>query len=485
MPVSRTVSRTLSKDSDSLSLRSSRTGSLRSEGSSVRSQSSAAKLRQKLITNSLLRHEENSKSSHSSPVMSNRASKHPRDTKATETPGKTLKQLSLAKTNSVDSSKKTLSRSSTNSQECDELDIDFGSPRKGGKGFKRSLSNSSNKSTPSRLNSKRLNTDKRFKSYNRGEDLHDTEISQTDSISNNQDDDTEEFSDKKITDLAQVPKTFSLTSSLGKASSISIDTAYSVFTIEDESDNDNVNDEFRFKRSKRPHYNLQESILALISKYKTDLELLDEKIKVLESQFFSNPPETTGIIKGWEGNVLNNAYSNLTGPKSRRSHNSKFKNNLNHTQNLITEHIFSLTSSTCADEESAKNNKFNKGESFINKLRSKNDKYPISYLEFREAEYKMAKERKEVLKSIGASIRDKCRAEIDEYVNCCSENRFINFKCKKESNEMHKCIRHYQKDATTPEAIRKVMKERFEEGKSSAVPSYLKSGRVQNSEPNN
>ncbi|UKJ88727.1 hypothetical protein MACJ_001972 [Theileria orientalis] len=124
------------------------------------------------------------------------------------------------------------------------------------------------------------------------------------------------------------------------------------------------------------------------------------------------------------------------------------------------------TKSNCRCKEDKK--------TLVDKLRSANDDQPLSYLEFRESEYKVSKERKEVIKDIAASIRDKCRAEIDEYVNCCTEKNFILFNCKNQSRELHKCIRIHQKDATSPEAIRKVMEERYKKGESSAVPSYLK-----------
>nr|PVC52209.1 hypothetical protein MACL_00000961 [Theileria orientalis] len=113
-------------------------------------------------------------------------------------------------------------------------------------------------------------------------------------------------------------------------------------------------------------------------------------------------------------------------------------------------------------------------KTLVDKLRSASDDHPLSYLEFRESEYKVSKERKEAIKDIAASIRDKCRAEIDEYVNCCTEKNFIIFNCKNQSKDLHKCIRIYQRDATSPEAIRKVMEQRYRKGDSSAVPSYLK-----------
>ncbi|EKX73401.1 hypothetical protein BEWA_054570 [Theileria equi strain WA] len=70
------------------------------------------------------------------------------------------------------------------------------------------------------------------------------------------------------------------------------------------------------------------------------------------------------------------------------------------------------------------------------------------------------------MKQIGADIRNKCRAEIDEYVNCSAETNLVMFKCKNEAKELYKCVRIYQKDAATPEAQQKVMEERVRKGES-------------------
>ncbi|EKX73400.1 hypothetical protein BEWA_054560 [Theileria equi strain WA] len=132
---------------------------------------------------------------------------------------------------------------------------------------------------------------------------------------------------------------------------------YGGITHLQDDDGERLNEEYRFKRSKRTYHKLQESIMGLMTKYKSDLEHLDDKIKSLESQFFNNPPEATGLIKGWEGNVLNNAYASLSnGLKSRRGLHNKLKANFVQTQTVITEHIFSLTSSTCSISRMLLNN---------------------------------------------------------------------------------------------------------------------------------
>ncbi|ORM41184.1 uncharacterized protein BXIN_0365 [Babesia sp. Xinjiang] len=108
------------------------------------------------------------------------------------------------------------------------------------------------------------------------------------------------------------------------------------------------------------------------------------------------------------------------------------------------------------------------------RLRKANGDTPMSYLEFREADYKLAKERHEVVKIIGARIRDICRSELDDYVNCYTEKTWPAFTCKKEAERMKRCIRHYQNILTTPESQQQIMEERLRTGESFVVPSFLK-----------
>lgn len=109
-------------------------------------------------------------------------------------------------------------------------------------------------------------------------------------------------------------------------------------------------------------------------------------------------------------------------------------------------------------------------------IRNANNDTPMSYLEFREADYKLSKERREVIKIIGARVRDLCRAEIDDYVNCYGEGKYALFYCRKEANRMKKCIRHYQNELTTPASQQRIMEERLHSGDSFIVPSYIKKG---------
>ncbi|UKK01117.2 hypothetical protein MACK_001930 [Theileria orientalis] len=472
MPVTKAPSRTISKDSDRVSLKSHRSNSSRTDSSSSRSHGSASKLRQKLITISMVKHDEVPKNANKGQAsmnytnkVDNRNTRHGKEVKATlDSSNKNLKQTTLTKGSSIESNKRPLTKSISSSIDYEESDYESETPKHRNKISKLNSTNSSSKSTPTKLSGKKASSDDKDKTKNLSSAPKGDNPQNKDGLTLDHDDDIEvNYRSAKIADSNEAPKTPNLNHTLVNSSNV--DNLYSNLN---EDENDKMNDDFRFKRSKRSHYKLQDSILGLIAKYQADLEHLDEKIMTLEAQFFKNPPETTGLIKGWEGNVLNNAYTNISaGLKSRRALNAKFKANFTHTQNLITEHIFSLTSSTCCRCKEDK-------KTLVDKLRSANDDHPLSYLEFRESEYKVSKERKEVIKDIAASIRDKCRPEIDEYVNCCTEKNFILLNCKDQSRELHKCIRLYQKDATSPEAIRKVMEERYKKGESSAVPSYLK-----------
>ncbi|KAG6440042.1 Cytochrome c oxidase biogenesis protein Cmc1 like family protein [Babesia bovis T2Bo] len=108
------------------------------------------------------------------------------------------------------------------------------------------------------------------------------------------------------------------------------------------------------------------------------------------------------------------------------------------------------------------------------KLRKANDDTPMSYLEFREADYKLAKERQEVTRIIGQRVRDLCRSELDDYINCYTGNRFPMFRCREDAERMKKCIKHYEQQLNTPEYQQKIMEERLKSGDSFVVPSFLK-----------
>nr|PVC52210.1 hypothetical protein MACL_00000962 [Theileria orientalis] len=368
MPVTKAPSRTISKDSDRLSLKSHRTNSSRTDASSSRSHGSSSKLRQKLITSSMLKHDEGSKHSNVNSTsdtkdlkkgqgsinytnkVDNRTTRHGKEAKGSLDPSnKSLKQTTLTKGSSVESNKRPLNKSITSSIEYEESDYESETPKHRSKIAKLNSTNSSSKSTPTKLSGKKASTDDKEKMKTVSSVSKGDSAQNKDGLLLNHDDDIEvSYKSAKIAESHEAPKTPNLNHTLVNSSNV--DNLYSMA-------NEDENDDFRFKRSKRSHYKLQDSILALIAKYQADLEHLDQKIEALEAQFFKNPPETTGLIKGWEGNVLNNAYTNIsTGLKSRRALNAKFKANFTQTQNLITEHIFSLTSSTCAVSKMLLNN---------------------------------------------------------------------------------------------------------------------------------
>lgn len=102
------------------------------------------------------------------------------------------------------------------------------------------------------------------------------------------------------------------------------------------------------KRKRRKCSRLQDTIMKLISKAKQDIEHLDDKIRTLEAQYFAQPADATGLIKGWDSNMLGNVNYNSNSSKMRKGVPPKTKQVVSRAQALITEHIFSLTNSTCA-----------------------------------------------------------------------------------------------------------------------------------------
>lgn len=102
------------------------------------------------------------------------------------------------------------------------------------------------------------------------------------------------------------------------------------------------------KRKRRKCSRLQDTILKLMSKAKQDIEHLVEKIRTLEAQYFAQPADTTGLIKGWDSTMLGGISYNSNSSKMRKGVPPKIKQVISQSQALITEHIFSITSSTSA-----------------------------------------------------------------------------------------------------------------------------------------
>jgi len=79
----------------------------------------------------------------------------------------------------------------------------------------------------------------------------------------------------------------------------------------------------------------------------------------------------------------------------------------------------------------------------------KNRHSRIPYLEAREAVELEQKEIKEVRAQLGREVRDICRPEIDEYVDCCVGRLFSIFQCKPHSLRMRRCMNKVE----TPEWV--------------------------------
>ncbi|ORM41183.1 uncharacterized protein BXIN_0364 [Babesia sp. Xinjiang] len=109
-----------------------------------------------------------------------------------------------------------------------------------------------------------------------------------------------------------------------------------------------VDEDDERKRKRRKCSRLQETILRVLSKARSDVHHLDEKIASLESQYFSQPDDTTGLIKGWESNLIGGIHANSHNSKARKGLPPKAKQCQGRAQTFINEHIFSLTSSNCA-----------------------------------------------------------------------------------------------------------------------------------------
>eukprot|EP00929_Paragymnodinium_shiwhaense_P083768 TRINITY_DN44745_c0_g1_i4.p1 TRINITY_DN44745_c0_g1~~TRINITY_DN44745_c0_g1_i4.p1 ORF type:complete len:213 (-),score=70.24 TRINITY_DN44745_c0_g1_i4:201-839(-) len=88
------------------------------------------------------------------------------------------------------------------------------------------------------------------------------------------------------------------------------------------------------------------------------------------------------------------------------------------------------------------------------------------YLEAREAVELEQKELKAVHAEIGRELREMCRPEIDDYIDCTVGRIWTVMQCKRESFLMRRCL----KKAETPEFVEKrtmeLLKEREESGES-------------------
>mmetsp|Transcript_144721 Transcript_144721/g.360784 ORF Transcript_144721/g.360784 Transcript_144721/m.360784 type:complete len:181 (+) Transcript_144721:112-654(+) len=79
----------------------------------------------------------------------------------------------------------------------------------------------------------------------------------------------------------------------------------------------------------------------------------------------------------------------------------------------------------------------------------KNRNARVPYLEAREAVELEQKELKAVREQLGREIREICRPEIDEYIDCCVGRIFSIFQCKPHSLRMRRCMNKIE----TPEWV--------------------------------
>merc|ERR1712032_1021758 len=88
----------------------------------------------------------------------------------------------------------------------------------------------------------------------------------------------------------------------------------------------------------------------------------------------------------------------------------------------------------------------------------------LPYFEAREAITVQRREFEVIDKIIGAETREKCRPEIDDYVNCMVDRYFTLTKCTALCHKMRRCMKYYE----TPEAVAKrrqeIMNERLDLG---------------------
>lgn len=95
----------------------------------------------------------------------------------------------------------------------------------------------------------------------------------------------------------------------------------------------------------------------------------------------------------------------------------------------------------------------------------------VPYFEAKEAMDIESKEMKAVRAIIGTELRDHCRPEIDEYVDCMAGRIWTVLKCKPHAKEMRRCLKKIE----TPEYIERRTNELLEKRQRDGT-SLLKSG---------
>ncbi|KJP89262.1 hypothetical protein AK88_01140 [Plasmodium fragile] len=92
------------------------------------------------------------------------------------------------------------------------------------------------------------------------------------------------------------------------------------------------------------------------------------------------------------------------------------------------------------DEETKENFEKSLPKDFIENNRNNR----IPYFEIKEATLIEQKEKKEAQKILSLELRDKCRAEIDDYVECSVGRLWTILRCKDVMINMRKCLKKYE-----------------------------------------
>eukprot|EP00916_Digyalum_oweni_P017269 GHVL01028248.1.p1 GENE.GHVL01028248.1~~GHVL01028248.1.p1 ORF type:complete len:195 (-),score=34.52 GHVL01028248.1:21-605(-) len=82
------------------------------------------------------------------------------------------------------------------------------------------------------------------------------------------------------------------------------------------------------------------------------------------------------------------------------------------------------------------------------------------YFESREEQYLETKERTQAEHLLGRQIRDACRAEIDEYIDCMTPKFLTVYKCRGLCEKMRRCVRKIETPEYVERRLREIMAER-------------------------
>ncbi|PFH35549.1 hypothetical protein BESB_052000 [Besnoitia besnoiti] len=72
-------------------------------------------------------------------------------------------------------------------------------------------------------------------------------------------------------------------------------------------------------------------------------------------------------------------------------------------------------------------------------------RHRVEYFEAKQATHYEKKERDAIRTQIGKEIRDKCRAELDDYYDCMCERTFTFVACRSFAAAVQKCIKKYER----------------------------------------